>query len=145
MQRKTTPLIIAPFFNLQSPIKRFPWFSTVFIFNFEHVFYLMSKRYSGIVSICGALRNLVPFIHFKNHEKHSWKSFTFNKVESFNLQLLKVTLFNGCFSHFLNCKNGTKSQNINMRNFYCEMFIWKYTNPIFQNIQISKEKYWVFL
>ena len=127
MQRKTTPLIIAPLFNLQSPIKRFPWFSTVFIFNFEHVFYLMSKQYSGIVSICGALRNLVPFVHFKNHEKHSWKSFNFNKVESFNWQLLKVTLFNGCFSHFLNCKNGTKSQNNQyakflLRNVYLKIY-----------------------
>ena len=39
-----------------------------------------------------ALRDFVPFLQLKNH-----------------LTLLKVTLLHGCFSHFLNCTNGTKS------------------------------------
>ena len=37
--------------------------------------------------MCGALRDLVPFPQFKKREKH------------------------GCFSRFLNCRNGTKSHN----------------------------------
>ena len=45
---------------------------------------------------CDALRDLVPFVHFKKHEK--------------NLStLLKVTLFNGCFHSFFSNTNGTKS------------------------------------
>ena len=31
--------------------------------------------------ICDALRVLVPFIQFKKHEKHPWRSVTFSKVE----------------------------------------------------------------
>ena len=44
--------------------------------------------------ISDALRDLVSFIQFKKREKHP----------------LKVTLLHGCFSHFLNCTNGTKSR-----------------------------------
>ena len=59
------------------------------------------KYASGLNSICGALRNLVPFVQFKKREKHPWRSVT----------LLKVTLLHGCFSRFLHCTNGTKSRN----------------------------------
>ena len=38
--------------------------------------------------IRGALRGLVPFTQFKKREKHPWNN------------LLKVTLFHGCFSRF---------------------------------------------
>ena len=41
-------------------------------------------RKSGF-QICGALRDLVPFVQF--------------------------TLLHGCFSRFFNCTNGTKSRN----------------------------------
>ena len=30
--------------------------------------------------ICGALRDLVPFIQFKKREKYPWKSVAFSKV-----------------------------------------------------------------
>ena len=54
------------------------------------------------MDICDALRDLVAFVQFKKHEKHSWRS-----VKC----LLKVTLLRGCFSCFLNCTNGTKLHN----------------------------------
>ena len=58
-------------------------------------------------SICDTLSNLVLFVQFKKREKHPWKSITFSQPAT----LLKVTLLHGCFSHFLNCTNGTKSRN----------------------------------
>ena len=45
---------------------------------------------------CSALRDMVPFLQFKKRELAT---------------LLKVTLLHGCFSRFVNCKNGTKSAN----------------------------------
>ena len=44
--------------------------------------------------ICDALRDLVPSVQFKKRKPST---------------LLKVTLLHGCFSHFLNCTNDTKS------------------------------------
>ena len=49
--------------------------------------------------MCDALRDLVPFVQFKKREKHPWTNVIFSKVK----------LLHGCFSRFLNCKNGTKS------------------------------------
>ena len=46
--------------------------------------------------ICSALRDMVPFAQFKKRELAT---------------LLKVTFLHGCFSRFVNCKNGTKSGN----------------------------------
>ena len=37
--------------------------------------------------MCDALRDLVTFAQFKKHEKHPWRSVTFDKVASLNLQL----------------------------------------------------------
>ena len=37
--------------------------------------------------ICGALRDLVPFVQFKKREKHPWRSFTLSEVAGFSLQL----------------------------------------------------------
>ena len=37
--------------------------------------------------ICGAFRDLVPFVQFKKREKHPWRSVTFCKVSGFSLQL----------------------------------------------------------
>ena len=48
---------------------------------------------------CNALRDLVPFVHFKKREKHPWRSANFSKVAGFSL------------SRFLNFTNGTKSRN----------------------------------
>ena len=85
-----------------------------------------------LLTICDALRDLVPFVQFKEHEKHPWRSVDFSKVAGFTYPLktsenksfsdvfrgyiksailLKLTLFHGCFSRFLNCTNGTKSRN----------------------------------
>ena len=58
-------------------------------------------------SIYDALSDLVPFAQFKNREKHPWRIVTFSKAAGF---MLKVTLLHGCFSRFLNCTNGAKSQ-----------------------------------
>ena len=30
--------------------------------------------------ICDVLRNFVPFVQFKKHEKHPWRSVNFSKV-----------------------------------------------------------------
>ena len=61
------------------------------------------------MELCDALRNLVPFVQFKKHEKHLLRSATFSKAAS-SLQLyLNVTLLHGCFSRHQNCTNGTKS------------------------------------
>ena len=39
--------------------------------------------------ICDTLYDLVPFVQFKKHEKHSWRSNTFTKIAGFSLQLYK--------------------------------------------------------
>ena len=36
-----------------------------------------------ILSMCDALRDLVPFVQFKKREKHPWRSVTYSKVEDF--------------------------------------------------------------
>ena len=37
--------------------------------------------------ICGALRDLAPFVQFKKRGKHPQRSVNFSKVAGFNLQL----------------------------------------------------------
>ena len=64
--------------------------------------------------ICGALRDLVPFVQFKLREKYPWRSVNFSKVAG----LLKLTLLHGCFSSFLSCTNGTKSPNASHKLFW---------------------------
>ena len=56
--------------------------------------------------ICAALRDLV-FVQCKKRERHTWRTAT----------LLKVTLFHGCFSHFLNCTNSAKSCKVSYRRY----------------------------
>ena len=34
-------------------------------------------------NIWDALRNLVPFVQFKKHEKHPWKSLTFTALQPY--------------------------------------------------------------
>ena len=58
---------------------------------------------------CDALRDLVPFVQFKKHEKHPWRNVSFGKVAGFwPATLPKVTFLHGYFSRFLNCTNGTR-------------------------------------
>ena len=45
--------------------------------------------------------------NLKNVKKQSWRGFTLVPPT-----LLKVILFHGCFSRFLNCTNGTKSRKV---------------------------------
>ena len=37
--------------------------------------------------MCGALRDLVPFVQFKKRKKHPWRSVDFSKAAGFSLQL----------------------------------------------------------
>ena len=57
-------------------------------------------------SICDALRDLVPFVQFKNV-----KSTHGGALILIKLQALNLTLLHGCFLRLLNCTNGTKSRN----------------------------------
>ena len=60
---------------------------------------------------CDVWRDLVPFVQFKKHEKHQWRSATFRKVAGFwPAILLKVALLHGCFYVFLNRTNIAKSR-----------------------------------
>ena len=64
------------------------------------IFYAWKVNYANtrlMCSIYDALRDLVPFMQIKKHEKHTWRSVTFKPAT-----LVKVTLFHGCFLH-LNC------------------------------------------
>ena len=73
----------------------------------DHKLFLKSLKIPGTfkknINICDTLRNLVPFVKFKEWEKQPWRSVTFRPAT-----LLKVTLLHGCFSGFLYCTNGTK-------------------------------------
>ena len=73
---------------------------------------LVGNRRQFLPLICGALRELVPFVQFRKREKHPWGSVNFSKVAGFKpATLLKLTLLHVYFSRFLNCTNGTKSCN----------------------------------
>ena len=39
---------------------------------------LVNRKYQS--KICGALRDLVPFVQFKKREKHPWRCVNFSKV-----------------------------------------------------------------
>ena len=41
---------------------------------------LFSQTFMSWQTKCDALHDLVPFVQFKNREKHSYKSVTFSKV-----------------------------------------------------------------
>ena len=36
-----------------------------------------------LVTICGVLRDLVPFVQFKKREKHPWRSVNFSKIAGY--------------------------------------------------------------
>ena len=54
------------------------------IFTGKHLRLSLLLRFS-VLSLCvgvecGALRDLVPFVQFKEREKHPWRGVTFSKV-----------------------------------------------------------------
>ena len=61
-------------------------------------------KIKGMLLNCGALCDLVIFVHFKKLRN----THEFSKVEG-PAALLKVTRLHVCFSQFLVCANGTKS------------------------------------
>ena len=71
----------------------------------EKICFLISDVY-----MCDALRDLVPYVQFQKSKKHPRRGATFGKLEAQPATLLKVTLFDGYFSRFLNCTNGPKSR-----------------------------------
>ena len=73
-----------------------------------------AKYILGQQFIIKAKRFFVSFVQFKKREKHSWRSVTSSKVVG-----LKVTLLHGCFLHFLNFANGTKSRKDSLRLLSC--------------------------
>ena len=60
----------------------------------------------SVLAFSDALRDLVPFVQYKKHVKHSWRSALLKAAT-----LLKVAFLHWCFSGFFNCTNGTKSCN----------------------------------
>ena len=52
---------------------------TLKISSFFYFPILLPSKFFGL-TICCALRDLVPFVQFKKCEKHPWRSVTFNKV-----------------------------------------------------------------
>ena len=55
------------------------------------------------------LRDLLTFVQFEKREKYLKRIVTWRRVQP--ATSLKVTVLHGCFSHFINCVNGTKSRN----------------------------------
>ena len=62
--------------------------------------------------MCDVLRNLVPFVQFKNVKNTFGGMLLVVKLQAFSLN---VTLFNGWFSTFLNFTNGTKSRDASIK------------------------------
>ena len=60
------------------------------------------------LAICDALHDLKTFAQFETCEKHQWRSVCFSNFQDEACSSTKVSLIDGCFSRFLNCKNGTK-------------------------------------
>ena len=56
----------------------------IFSERFEIYCYFYIGHGIYVSSICGALRDLVPFAQFKKREKRPWRSVTFSKVAGFN-------------------------------------------------------------
>ena len=74
-----------------------------------------------------ALHDLVPLVQFEKREEHPWRSVNFSKVAA----LLRLTLFHGCFSRYLNSSNGTKSCN-------ASQIVNDSILPKFSNIDVSQ-------
>ena len=50
------------------------------------------------MNICGALRDLVPFVQFKKRDKHPWRSVNVSKVAGFKLAGFNWLRFNRDFN-----------------------------------------------
>ena len=57
------------------------------------------------------------------------------------LQASKVTLLHGCFSRYLNCTNGTKSQKASLVNISNRVFYSKLISAIVSSVYIRKIVY----
>ena len=55
------------------------------------------------------LSDLLTFVQFEKREKYLKRIVTWRRVQP--ATCLKVTVLHRCFSHFINCINGTKSRN----------------------------------
>ena len=51
-----------------------------------------SAKLKSLISICGALRDLVRSAQLKKREKHPWRSITFSKVAGFKKKFLTISL-----------------------------------------------------
>ena len=49
----------------------------------DYFYAFLRGSFERLNSICDALHDLVPFVQFKKHEKHPWRSVTFSKVAGF--------------------------------------------------------------
>ena len=49
-----------------------------------NIFLNYSPTYFETIFICGALRNLAPFVQFKKREKFPWRSVNFSKATEIN-------------------------------------------------------------
>ena len=65
---------------------------------------VMNYFFMNYSIICDALRDLEPFVQFKNREKHPWRSATFS-AEACNFTKSNTR------PRFLNCTNCTKSRS----------------------------------
>ena len=79
---------------------------------------------------CDELRNLAPFVQFKNMKN------THGRV----LTLLKVTLLHGCFSRFVNCTNCTKSRNVSHMLLSTIIFSYYYVTLILTKFLMFGQK-----
>ena len=75
---------------------------------------MWTDKYTALTSkyICDALHDLVIWYHFydlKNLKNTHRGVLLLVKLQA--KSLLKLTFLYACFSHFLNCRNGTKSGN----------------------------------
>ena len=55
----------------------------------------LTKSDQSSQRICGALRDLVPFVQFEKREKHPWRSVNFSKVAG-SFSLLEILSLNFC-------------------------------------------------
>ena len=55
-------------------------------FVLEHIYFWILSSISQFI-MQDTLHDLVPFVQYKKHEKHLWRSITFSKVTRFSLQL----------------------------------------------------------
>ena len=75
----------------------------------------LEQVYEDMWNICDVLRDLAPFVQFKNCEKTHGGVLLLVKLQA----LLKVTLLHGCFSRFFKLY---KWHQIEQRITFCQVF-----------------------